>query len=253
MPINTTKRGLPKPESGDNVLEYSAGTIAGGGLHTALNTLDDVILDSDVTAKGQIFVADAAGSVTVLDPGANGTVLIADSTVPEGVKWDTAPATTIPPSPINAPAVSWQPSGTGASLVLVNGGYELQVADGAGDAGGFLKGLSVPERYAGASIRLVSKWRVTGATSQSMRLSFVADTVADDADPSADPTTSRQDSTVTSSTVAAGVVTTTLTWSTSLPTAGRLLNVGLLRKRDHAGDTSASIFRHLGSRLEFSA
>lgn len=90
MPINTPKRALPKPESSDNVLEYSAGTIAGGGLHTALNTLDDVLLDSDATAKGQLFVADGAGSVTVLDPGADGEVLTADSGAPEGVSWQSA-------------------------------------------------------------------------------------------------------------------------------------------------------------------
>lgn len=47
------------------------------------------IMESLVTAKGDLIVATASGAVDNLTVGANQTVLVADSSTATGVKWDT--------------------------------------------------------------------------------------------------------------------------------------------------------------------
>jgi hypothetical protein len=57
---------------------------------TGLDTGDDhtqYLKEADLTAKGDIYVATASGTITRLGVGANGKVLVADSTTTEGIKW----------------------------------------------------------------------------------------------------------------------------------------------------------------------
>lgn len=90
MPTNTLKLGLPKADLTDNARDYSTGAISGGGLHTALDTLDAAILDTLVNAKGDLIVGTAADAVARQAVGANGTLLLADSAQATGVAWGNA-------------------------------------------------------------------------------------------------------------------------------------------------------------------
>lgn len=87
MTVTTPKKGLPKPEGTDNSRDFLKGAIAGGGLWTALETLDNTILDTLADAKGDLFVATAADTMARVAVGANGTLLTADSTQATGVAW----------------------------------------------------------------------------------------------------------------------------------------------------------------------
>jgi len=49
-----------------------------------------VVSTSTITAKGDLIVATAAGTVSNLAVGANNTILTADSTQTTGLKWVTA-------------------------------------------------------------------------------------------------------------------------------------------------------------------
>lgn len=87
MVATTTKLALPKPQGTDNVRDYSIGVIAGGGLHNALDTLDNAILETLVDAKGDLIAGTAADDVGRLAAGANGAILITDSAQTTGLAW----------------------------------------------------------------------------------------------------------------------------------------------------------------------
>lgn len=87
MTVNTPKKGLPKGQGSDNERDYLKGAITGGGLWTALDTLDNAILDTLVDAKGDLIAATAADTVARLVVGSNDQVLIADSTQAAGMRW----------------------------------------------------------------------------------------------------------------------------------------------------------------------
>ena len=90
MPTNTPKKSLPKGNGGDNARDYLKGAIAGGGLWTALDILDNTILDTIADAKGDIIVGTAADTIGRLAVGPNGTFLVADSAQPTGLGWSSS-------------------------------------------------------------------------------------------------------------------------------------------------------------------
>lgn len=72
---------------------YRTGAVAALTAHSAatgLTTGDDhtqYLLESTVTAKGDLLVATASATITNLAVGSNGLKLVADSAQSTGVKW----------------------------------------------------------------------------------------------------------------------------------------------------------------------
>ena len=57
---------------------------------------DDVLLEADLTAKGDLISASAASTLEILGVGTNDQVLIADSATASGLKWGAVPAGGVP-------------------------------------------------------------------------------------------------------------------------------------------------------------
>jgi hypothetical protein len=77
---------LTDPVAGDSLPIVDASTSSTKKVTVA--TLDGrYVLESDVAAKGDIFVGTANDTLGVLSVGANDAVLVADSVAATGVKW----------------------------------------------------------------------------------------------------------------------------------------------------------------------
>ena len=86
---STTKHGFLKKLS-NNSTEFMNGE---GNWATPAGGSGDVATDTIWDAKGDLAVGSGSNTATVLTVGANGTVLVADSSATEGVKWDTVAGT----------------------------------------------------------------------------------------------------------------------------------------------------------------
>jgi hypothetical protein len=93
---------ITRHESGTSAIAHASGATVRHVLTSSdldffrdgVATADAAIPESTVTAKGDLLVATASGTVTRVGVGANSTVLTADSTTASGVKWDTVGADT---------------------------------------------------------------------------------------------------------------------------------------------------------------
>ncbi len=142
---------------------------------------------------------------------------------------------------LTIPAEAFTPATTnGPTLVLVATGsekYELQYLDGASAKTAYL-GVAVPHNYGGGPITVRLKWFIAGA-SQAVRWNVLAASASEGAPPDATPSVVASSS-ATSNGTSDRWTFTTLTWSTGLPTAGDVLELGIQRDLPHAADTSAA-------------
>lgn len=142
---------------------------------------------------------------------------------------------------LTIPASAFTPATTnGAALALIttNGDkYELQFADGANALSAYAL-FQVPTIYNGGAITVRLHWLITGA-SQAVR--WEVDVLAVEAGEDPDAAVANVASlSATSNGTSLRMTNSTITWSSSLPTAGDMLLFRIRRDPTHAGDTSTA-------------
>jgi hypothetical protein len=142
MTILTPILGLPKPEGSDNARDYLKGTIAGGGLHAALDKLDGMLSAQIVDAKGDLLFGTANNTIARKPIGAAGSLLVADPGDPTGAVWTNTVASLAVTGALTAGAgTAFGNAQLGPDVAranqLVNGGFEVwQRGTGSFTAGG---------------------------------------------------------------------------------------------------------------------
>jgi hypothetical protein len=116
---------IQRGQAQSTAITHAAGALVRHVLTASdLDYFNTAVQPATLTAKGDTFVATAAGAVTNLAVGTNGQVITADSTVAKGIKWATP--TTYPTQTGNAnkylqtdgSAVSWQAAVSTLNLTL---------------------------------------------------------------------------------------------------------------------------------------
>ena len=139
-----------------------SGNLAATDVQAALNELQTDIdsrqARSTLTAKGDLYVATAAGTVDRLGVGPDGQVLTTDSTQAKGVKWAT------PASQVTSPLDLWNlglSTSVGGNALTIS----LKQADGSTDPGADTAAVKLSFRSATATSGAYNQRSVTSALS----------------------------------------------------------------------------------------